>query len=342
MSDDLYSLKNNFYREFEDRFRGSTDLILERLHVYKPFVQPLIKIHKDDALAIDLGCGRGEWLGFLTDLGFICQGVDLDDGMLDECKKNGYNVRNMDALEAIQGLPDSSYSIISGFHIVEHIPFDILLQLVTESLRVLKPGGLLILETPNPENVSVGSNTFYLDPTHTKPIPNLLLSFVAEFAGYNKVKTLRLQEDEAVFDREISLMDTFGATSPDYSVVAQKNASPSILDEFKIPFEKNFGITIQELTSRYDAKREQKINEINNQLIEANRSIQHLIFENEELELRLIDEHKKLEVSLIDEHKKLDSLIANLNKRAKLGPLRIKQLFTHPKKFAAHFLGLNK
>ncbi len=64
MSDDLYSLKNNFYREFEDRFRGSTDLILERLHVYKPFVQPLIKIHKDDALAIDLGCGRGEWLGF--------------------------------------------------------------------------------------------------------------------------------------------------------------------------------------------------------------------------------------------------------------------------------------
>ena len=306
-------------------------MILERLHVYKPFVQPLIKIHKDDALAIDLGCGRGEWLGFLTDLGFICQGVDLDDGMLDECKKNGYNVRNMDALEAIQGLPDSSYSIISGFHIVEHIPFDILLQLVTESLRVLKPGGLLILETPNPENVSVGSNTFYLDPTHTKPIPNLLLSFVAEFAGYNKVKTLRLQEDEAVFDREISLMDTFGATSPDYSVVAQKNASPSILDEFKIPFEKNFGITIQELTSRYDAKREQKINEINNQLIEANRSIQHLIFENEELE-----------VSLIDEHKKLDSLIANLNKRAKLGPLRIKQLFTHPKKFAAHFLGLNK
>jgi len=317
-------------------------LILERLHVYKPFVQPLIKIHKDDALAIDLGCGRGEWLGFLTDLGFICQGVDLDDGMLDECKKNGYNVRNMDALEAIQGLPDSSYSIISGFHIVEHIPFDILLQLVTESLRVLKPGGLLILETPNPENVSVGSNTFYLDPTHTKPIPNLLLSFVAEFAGYNKVKTLRLQEDEAVFDREISLMDTFGATSPDYSVVAQKNASPSILDEFKIPFEKNFGITIQELTSRYDAKREQKINEINNQLIEANRSIQHLIFENEELEVSLIDEHKKLELRLIDEHKKLDSLIANLNKRAKLGPLRIKQLFTHPKKFAAHFLGLNK
>jgi hypothetical protein len=49
---------------------------------------------------------------------------------------------------------------------------------------VLQPGGLLIMETPNPENLVVGANTFYLDPSHERPIPPPLLAFAAEHAGF--------------------------------------------------------------------------------------------------------------------------------------------------------------
>ncbi|MGE9641913.1 class I SAM-dependent methyltransferase, partial [Escherichia coli] len=77
---------------------------------------------------------------------------------------------------------------------VEHIGFANVQLLIEESFRVLKPGGLLILETPNPENIVVASSSFYLDPTHTQPIPNQLLAFLTEYTGFNRTKILRLQE----------------------------------------------------------------------------------------------------------------------------------------------------
>jgi hypothetical protein len=67
-------------------------------------------------------------------------------------------------------------------------------DLVSESLRALVPGGLLILETPNPENLLVGASEFYLDPTHQRPLPSKLLAFLIEYTGSERVKILRLQK----------------------------------------------------------------------------------------------------------------------------------------------------
>mgnify|MGYP003394717699 FL=1 len=78
---------NNFYRAFEDKFRGSHELIKERLQVYKPFLEVLALF--DNKQAIDLGCGRGEWLDVLSDEGFAALGVDLDSGMLEACRERG-------------------------------------------------------------------------------------------------------------------------------------------------------------------------------------------------------------------------------------------------------------
>ncbi|MGA3683942.1 SAM-dependent methyltransferase, partial [Pseudomonas graminis] len=75
-------------------------------------------------------------------------------------------------------MPSDSLCVLTGFHIVAHIPFDALKQLVAEANRVLTPGGLLILETPNAENLLVGTQTFSLDPTHEKQIPQMLLEFL--------------------------------------------------------------------------------------------------------------------------------------------------------------------
>jgi O-antigen chain-terminating methyltransferase len=71
---------------------------------------------------------------------------------------------------------------------VEHMPFDTILTLVDEALRVLKPGGILILETPNPQNILVGSYTFHFDPTHLKPLPSPMLRFFVEARGFCHVQ----------------------------------------------------------------------------------------------------------------------------------------------------------
>lgn len=245
-------MTDHFYAAFEDRYRGSRELIYERLRAYLPFLEPLASLHPGSPL-IDLGCGRGEWLQLTLDQGFNSFGVDLDAGMLASCKALGLPVQQGDALAYLAGLPDNSQAIVSAFHLVEHIPFDALQVLVTQSLRVLKPGGLLIMETPNPENIVVGTSNFYLDPTHQRPIPSLLLSFLTEHQGFARTKVLRLQESPTLLQQQVlSLHDVFAGVSPDYAVVAQKDALSAVLKPFDSSFSREYGLSLQAISKYYD------------------------------------------------------------------------------------------
>lgn len=241
-----------FYRAFEDRHRGSRELITDRLRVYLPFVLPLQGIYSPCA-ALDLGCGRGEWLELLIQQGFDAKGVDLDAGMLEACAALKLPATQDDALSALSKLADESVAIVSGFHIAEHIPFTELQSLVANALRVLKPGGLLILETPNAENIVVGANNFYLDPTHERPLPHLLLSFLIEHSGFARQALLRLHEPQNVENADsVSLMEVLGSASPDYAIVAQKHAEQTHLNMFEGAFNQHYGVALDHLACRYD------------------------------------------------------------------------------------------
>ncbi|CAI1515942.1 Probable S-adenosylmethionine-dependent methyltransferase MSMEG_2350 [Serratia grimesii] len=244
-------MKDSFYSSFENKHRGSRESIKERLNVYLPFITPFKNIYPGETV-LDLGCGRGEWLELMQSLEFDGKGIDLDEGMLSYCHDLGLNVEKGDVISFLQNIPDESVAIVSSFHLVEHIGFDNVKRLVEESFRVLKPGGLLIMETPNPENIIVSTNNFYLDPTHVTPIPSLLLSFLTEHQGFERSKLLRLQEDKNISVKEdIQIIDVLGGVSPDYSVIAQKKgglATLSLLDE---AFNSNYGIGLQELSTKF-------------------------------------------------------------------------------------------
>ena len=245
-------ISTDFYRAFEDRYRGSRELIGQRLEAYLPFIQPLSVIYQP-ANAVDLGCGRGEWLELLQGAGFVPQGIDLDACMLAACTDRGLPATQGDAIAHLKSLADQSQCIVSGFHIAEHMAFDDLETLVIHSMRVLKPGGLLILETPNPENLVVGTSNFFLDPTHLRPIPPLLLSFLPEHHGFARVRTVRLQESPELRTRsDVRMMDVLGGVSPDYAVVAQKAAAPEVMAHFDTAFGAHYGIELNELADRYD------------------------------------------------------------------------------------------
>lgn len=250
----VFRMSDRFYQEFEERYRGSRELIKLRLEVYLPFVKPLLSAYPGVA-AIDLGCGRGEWVELLVEAGFTPMGVDADTGMLDSCLKLALPVEHGDALDYLCALPDESQAVISAIQLVEHITFDQLRVLVGESFRVLKPGGLLIMETPNPENILVATRNFYLDPTHLRPIPSMLLAFAAEYAGFHRVKTLRLQESKDIVNRsDISLQDVVNGASPDYSIVAQKFAGEDILSLTSKQFDASYGLSLEDLMARWDSR----------------------------------------------------------------------------------------
>lgn len=252
-------MMDSFYRAFEDKYRGSRELIKSRLLVYLPFTQPLIKAYPQGQ-ALDLGCGRGEWLELLTEQGFNAKGVDLDDGMLRACRERGLQVETADAASYMQALPAESLCLVSAFHIAEHLSFDVLQQLVAEAKRVLVPGGLLIIETPNPENIAVGTNSFYLDPTHDRPIPPELLSFLVEYYGYQRSKVLRLQESAQLHtEPSLRLIHVLNGVSPDYALVAQTRGLPQLIDPLTPAFEQSYGLTLHALAERYQQTLDQRL-----------------------------------------------------------------------------------
>jgi len=193
LSEELqHQTTDDFYVAFENQFRGSREMIKERLTFYLPIIRET-KGRTGDVAALDLGCGRGEWLELLKENGFDARGVDLNRAMVEECRSHGLEVECADANAYLRTVSSNSLSLITGFHIVEHLHFAELLDLLRQSFRVLRTDGCAIFETPNPECLRVTNYSFFLDPTHRSPIPQELLSFVAKEVGFNHIQIERLQ-----------------------------------------------------------------------------------------------------------------------------------------------------
>ena len=177
---------DTLYVDFEEHFRGSEEDILNRLRVYVPDVQAVLPAAGGQVL--DLGCGRGEWITLLREHGIAARGVDSNRVQIERCRTEGLEVAEGDAIGMLAALADASLDVVTAFHLVEHLTYATVVELLDHIVRVLRPGGLVIIETPNPDNVLVGSCQFYLDPTHRHPMPSPLAKFLAEARGLHNVE----------------------------------------------------------------------------------------------------------------------------------------------------------
>ena len=185
---------DELYEALEDAFRGSFHDIKERLRVYLPDVEAVATSGR----VIDVGTGRGEWLELLAEAGIEAYGIDTNAMAVERCRERGVKVVHGDALEHLAGLPDGSVAALTGFHLAEHLEFDVLVELVDQASRVLAPGGILLLESPNPMNLSVGAAFFYVDPTHKRPLHPRLLEFVMSTRGFDGIEVRYLHESEPI------------------------------------------------------------------------------------------------------------------------------------------------
>ncbi len=217
---------DRFYVEFEDNFRGSFEDITARLTVYLPY---LMRFSNDaSATVIDIGCGRGEWLRLLQQNAIQAVGIDMNSAMVDACKEQGLTAYCLDAIAYLRQQPEASLAAITGFHIIEHLPFKLLLSLFDAALRALRPDGLIIFESPNPENLAVGAFNFYFDPTHLNPVVPAVAQFMAKQRGFAKADILRLHPypDDFKVPEDSELARQFNAAfygPQDFAVIAWKS-----------------------------------------------------------------------------------------------------------------------
>jgi SAM-dependent methyltransferase len=213
---------DELYAAFEDQFRGEREEIKNRLRVYLPVLERA-NVTQD---LLDIGCGRGEWLELLRETGRQGLGIDHNPVFITRCQRLDLNVVQRDAIAYLSDLPAASLNAITSFHLVEHLPFKLLMQMLDEMVRVLRPGSPLILETPNPENFMVGSHTFYTDPTHRNPIPSATLQFLLESRGLTNIEVMRMRPwEEAKIAGDDELTKRFNEYfygAPDYGIIGWK------------------------------------------------------------------------------------------------------------------------
>lgn len=185
------ALEESFYPLLEAHFRGSEGDVEARLCAYREWVDAM-----PAGTIADIGCGRGEWLSLLARWGRKAVGVDSNALVVAELRDKGVQVDEADAIEWLNGRPAACFAGVTVFHVVEHLPFGVILRLMLEAHRVLVPGGKLVIETPNPENVTVSTHSFWLDPTHLRPLPPQLLQLALRFCGFEPPTVLRLHPPE--------------------------------------------------------------------------------------------------------------------------------------------------
>jgi len=178
------------YYAFEGHFRGTSAEVAERI---SPYVERL----RGRGEILDLGCGRGEALEVFRQAGLPARGVDGSQAMVDACRAAGLEAERGDLFAALAAAAPGSLGGVVSFHVIEHLPAESLDRLVALAWRALAPGGLLLLETPNPLSLVVAARNFWIDPTHRRPVHPATLEHLFRAAGFDPVERLDLRPFDA-------------------------------------------------------------------------------------------------------------------------------------------------
>lgn len=178
LAGDLY--RDPLFARVQAALRGDEQTIRERQRAY------LDVFAGTEGTILDLGCGRGEFLGLLGDAQRSARGVDLSSDNVRQCREKGFDVVEGDALEYLTSLDNGSLGGIFSAQVIEHLSPEYLLALVRACFVKLRPGAPIALETINADSLAV-MPTFYADLSHSRLIPPATATLLLEACGFQGV-----------------------------------------------------------------------------------------------------------------------------------------------------------
>lgn len=198
-----------------ESFRGSEDEIRHRLDRYLPDLRPVQPV-------LDLGCGRGELLLLLREAGVEASGIESDPALAGGARRRGLKIIEGDVLETLSDQDSEGWGALTAIHLFEHLAPAKLATVLSEVRRVLRPGGLLIAECPNPHTLRVGASLYWQDPTHQRPLLPETLELMLRAAGFELDRRELMHSfppDQLLADDEGG---TGAVTDPEISVLAER------------------------------------------------------------------------------------------------------------------------
>lgn len=134
---------------------------------------------REDDVALELFCGRGELLAAFAADGIKAVGVDPDAYMVRLCRGRGLSALHADIFEHLRDSPDASYGGIFAGRVVERLTNDQTAELLDLAGRKLRCGGLFVGCATNIDHLPA-LRKFYMDPSLVRPVPARLLEFMLE------------------------------------------------------------------------------------------------------------------------------------------------------------------
>lgn len=145
-----------------------------------------VRLFEGCGKVVDLACGGGEFVGFLSETGIEAIGVDDDPANVAKAAEAGHQVFQSDVIDWLEGQPPESIDGVFNAHLVEHLPYETVAALYRECHRVLSPGGRMVTVTPNVRAIYSHLETFYQHFGHVSFYHPLLLRFFGERAGFER------------------------------------------------------------------------------------------------------------------------------------------------------------
>lgn len=136
-------------------------------------------------LVVDLACGHGDFVHLLTEQGIEALGVDSDPACCAEATNRGIDVLCSDVFDYLNQVEEESLVGIFSAHLVEHLPYQQVLDLIQLSYRALKPQGIILLTTPNVRALYTHLESFYMHFGHVTFYHPKLLSFFLDYSGFS-------------------------------------------------------------------------------------------------------------------------------------------------------------
>jgi SAM-dependent methyltransferase len=169
------------YVGFEDQFRGSDEVVLERVRGYVP-------IFAGASDVLDIGCGRGEFLAALDAAGVASRGVDANGEMVAVAVERGLSALQADALAYVESLDDASLGGAIATQVVEHLEPGYLLRLLDALSHKLRQGAPVVIETINPACWLAFFSSYIRDFTHVRPVHPETLQYLLRASGFERVE----------------------------------------------------------------------------------------------------------------------------------------------------------
>ncbi len=215
-------MQSDYYLKFENKFRGSREDIINKLSIYDSLIEIIIQ-KKNNQIFLDIGSGRGEILERWQSKVHRVTGIEQDISMVNLCREYGLDVIHGDAIKSLSKFTSGSVSVISIFHMIEHLDNKDLELLINQCQRVLCEDGLLLMETPSIENLLVSSKTFYLDPSHINPINPDGLIFMLKSCGFYDAEYYYINGAPLQDASPVKLTRVLNGVAQDVCFIAIKN-----------------------------------------------------------------------------------------------------------------------